>query len=108
MSNTKTRLDKYLWSIRIFKTRSLATKAIDEGKVKLSGANIKPSRPVQIGDSYEIRTSARKWTIQVSSIIDKRVKYEEAIKHYMDLTTEEDKQYNRRLSSSFYTGKATK
>lgn len=105
MATTKTRLDKYLWAIRIFKTRSLATKAIDDGKVKLNGMSIKPSRNVAEGDTYEIKTQARRWTIQVLSVIDKRVKYEEAIKHYTDLTTDEDKQYNQRLSSSFYTGK---
>ena len=105
MSSDKIRLDKYLWSIRIFKTRSMATKAIDDGKVKLNGANIKPSKSVEIGDTYEIRTTARKWTIQVSGLIETRVKYDEAIKHYIDLTTEEDKQYNKRLNSSFYTGK---
>lgn len=105
MSTEKVRVDKYLWAIRIFKTRSQATKAIEDGKVKLEGLNIKPSKNVAIGDKYDIRTSGRKWTIQVSGLIEKRVKYDEAIKHYLDLTSEEDLQYNKRLTSSFYTGK---
>ncbi len=101
----KVRIDKYLWAIRIFKTRSLATKACDEGKVKIEGMTVKPSRNVAIGDRYDIRTDGRKWTIEVTGIINKRVKYEEAVKHYTDRTSEEDKQHNIRLGNSFYTGK---
>ena len=99
------RLDKYLWAIRIFKTRTLATTAIDEGKVKFNALNVKPSRPVSIGDQYTIRTPDRKWTIEVTGLIEKRVGYEEAIKNYIDHTTEEDKQLNHHVGTSFYTGK---
>lgn len=104
MADEKLRLDKYLWSIRIFKTRTLATKACEEGKVKLNGANVKPARTVSIGETYDIRAE-RKWTIQVTGLLHKRVGYEEAIKNYTDLTSEEDLQYNRRMGTSFYTGK---
>lgn len=101
----KARIDKYLWAIRIFKTRTQATAACDEGKVKMNGANIKPSRPVGIGDRYDIKTQARKWTIEVTGIIQNRVAYEEAIKNYVDITSEEDRQMNQRITASFYTGK---
>lgn len=107
MSNEKgkIRLDKYLWAIRIFKTRTLATAACDEGKVKLQGANVKPAKNVSIGDVYDIRTSGRKWTVEVTGLLEKRVAYEEAIKYYTDLTSEEDKEYNAYQGASFYTGK---
>lgn len=101
----KIRLDKYLWAIRVFKTRTQATTACDDGKVKLNGSNVKPSRIVGIGDKYDIKTLARKWTIEVTGLISSRVNYEEAIKNYVDLTSEEDKIDNYRLSSSFFTGK---
>jgi ribosome-associated heat shock protein Hsp15 len=101
----KLRLDKYLWAIRIFKTRTQATTAIDEGKVKLNGANIKPSRVVALGDKYDIRTPTRKWNIEVTGLIHNRVAYDEAIKNYVDLTPEEDKVVIRQEGSSFYTGK---
>jgi ribosome-associated heat shock protein Hsp15 len=101
----KVRLDKYLWAIRIFKTRSQATAAIDEGKVKWNGANIKPSRIVGVGDRYSIKTPARRWTIEVTGVIGNRVGYEDAIKCYSDQTTEEEKQLNQHTGSSFYTGK---
>jgi ribosome-associated heat shock protein Hsp15 len=101
----KLRLDKYLWAIRMFKTRSQATAAIDEGKVKLNGTNIKPARTVAVGDRYSIKTPTRRWTIEVTGLLHNRVGYEEAVKHYADLTSEEDKQLNQHLGTSFYTGK---
>ena len=104
MADEKLRLDKYLWAIRIFKTRTLATKACEEGKVKLNGANVKPARSVSIGEIYDIRAE-RKWTIRVTGLLQKRVGFEEAIKNYTDLTSEEDLQYNKRMGTSFYTGK---
>ena len=105
MSNEKLRLDKYLWAIRIFKTRTQATTAIDEGKVKMGGASVKASRTVSLGDRYDIKTQARKWTIEVTGLLHNRVGYEEAIKNYVDLTSEEDLKMNQRMATSFYTGK---
>ena len=101
----KPRLDKYLWAIRIFKTRTQATTAIDEGKVKWNGATVKPSRLVAIGDKYRIKTPARRWTIEVTGLLQNRVAYEDALKHYIDITTEEEKQLNQHIGTSFYTGK---
>ena len=101
----KIRLDKYLWAIRIFKTRSLATAACDDGKVKLNGQNVKPARSVSVGDHYDIKTPARRWTIEVTGLIQNRGSYDEAIKHYSDLTTEEDRLPAPYLTSSFFTGK---
>ncbi len=101
----KVRLDKYLWAIRIFKTRTLATNAIDEGKVKWNGNNIKPSKPVALGERYDIKTPARKWTIEVTGIIENRVGFDDATTKYVDLTSEEDKVVTKVLESGFYTGK---
>lgn len=105
MSNEKLRIDKYLWNIRVFKTRSLATAACDEGKVKMNGSPVKPAKPVSIGDKYDIRTPARKWTIEVAGLVHNRVGYEDSLKYYVDVTSEEDKQYNQYAGASFYTGK---
>ena len=105
ISAEKVRLDKYLWAIRIFKTRSQATAAIDEGKVKWNGTNVKPSRVVSLGDRFTIKTPARRWTIEVTGVLSNRVGYEDAIKNYADITSEEDKQLNQHTGTSFYTGK---
>jgi ribosome-associated heat shock protein Hsp15 len=101
----KVRIDKYLWSIRLFKTRTLAAAACDSGKVKWKGDSIKAAKPVLLHEEYEIKTEARKWLIKVTGIIPTRVSYEEAIKNYIDITPEEDKQVPLSQASSFYTGK---
>ncbi|MFN8323023.1 MAG: RNA-binding S4 domain-containing protein [Chitinophagales bacterium] len=85
----KIRLDKYLWAIRIFKTRTQAASAIDNGKVKLNGEAVKPSRVVSVGDLYDIKTDTRKWIIRVTVLLENRVQYNDAIKHYIDLTPPE-------------------
>lgn len=102
----KIRIDKFLWCIRIFKTRTLATEACDQGRVKLNSISIKPAKPVSTGDLYEIKTPDRKWTIKVTALIDHRVAYDVAIQHYIDLTEEEENlPVLHRRESSFYTGK---
>lgn len=103
--NEKLRLDKYLWAIRIFKTRTLAADACDAGKVKLNGISCKASKTVNIGDEFEIKAESRKWIIKVSGLLHKRVAYSEAINHYIDLTPEEDIALAKSIASSFHTGK---
>jgi ribosome-associated heat shock protein Hsp15 len=53
MEKEKLRLDKYLWAIRLFKTRSQAADACDNNKVKFNGDNVKAARPVKVGDEYD-------------------------------------------------------
>lgn len=105
MSNEKLRLDKYLWAIRLFKTRSQAQHAIDAGKVKWNGADIKPSKQVSIGDRYEVKTEARKWAIEVTGLLDHRVQYAEAIKFYIDHTPQDEVVKKQKSSFVEYTGK---
>lgn len=101
----KLRIDKYLWSIRLFKTRSQAADACDKGKVKLNGDNVKAARTVNIGDVYDVKAEARKWVIKVTGLLDHRVQYSEAINYYADQTPEEDKDLVKYQASSFETGK---
>ena len=101
----KLRLDKYLWSIRVFKTRSLATEAIEKGRVKLNGESVKASRNVVIGDVYEARTEHKNWVLKVTQLLDGRLAYAEAIKYYEDLTPVEELERVRQVAATFQTGK---
>lgn len=101
----KLRIDKYLWAIRVFKTRSLAAEACEKGKVKLKGDSVKASKSVTIGDEYEIKTEAKKWIIKVTALLPNRVQFSEAIKFYIDLTPEEDSELIKTQAASFHTGK---
>jgi len=101
----KLRLDKYLWAIRIFKTRTLAAAACDTGKVKQAGTGVKAAKNVIVGDEYEIKTEARKWLIKVTGLLHNRVAYPEAIKYYLDITPKEEEQQLQFQAASFHTGK---
>lgn len=66
------RIDKWLWAARFFKTRSLATAAVDNGKVQLNGDRIKPARSVRAGDTLEIDNGATEWQVVVRNLSDVR------------------------------------
>ena len=66
------RLDKYLWAIRIYKTRTDATDACKGGKVRLNGYDVKPSKEVKRGDVIVARKGAVSYTYRVLELVDKR------------------------------------
>ena len=101
----KLRIDKYLWAIRIFKTRSLASEACDKGKVRFLGNTVKASKTVNVGDEYEIKTEAKKWIVKVTGLLHNRQAYSEAIKYYIDLTPEEETDVIKVQAAAFHTGK---
>lgn len=105
MQKEKLRLDKYLWSIRLFKTRTLAAAACDTGKIKQNGTSVKAAKSVNIGDEYEVKTEAKKWVIKVTGLLHNRVAYSEAINHYIDLTPAEEIERLQFQAASFHTGK---
>ena len=105
METEKIRLDKYLWSIRLFKTRSQAADACDKNKVKLNGDNVKAAKTVTLGDEYEVKTEAKRWVIKVTGLLDHRVQYTEAIKFYTDITPPEELDRIQFQAAVFNTGK---
>jgi ribosome-associated heat shock protein Hsp15 len=105
MEKEKLRLDKYLWAIRLFKTRTLASTACEKGRVKLNGESLKASRVVRIEDLYEVKTDDKRWVIKVTGLLTARVQYSEAVKHYEDLTPPEEKERVAYQASSFHSGK---
>ena len=86
----KLRLDKYLWAIRIFKTRSLATQACKNGRVKLNGNNVKPSAFVKMGDVYQVSKGIEKKIIEVVDFFYNRTDAKIALTKYKDLTPVEN------------------
>ncbi len=101
----KLRLDKYLWSIRLFKTRSQAAEACDKGKVKYNGDSAKAAKTVSVGDEYEVKTESKRWRIKVTGLLDHRVQYSEAINYYIDITPAEEIERLQFQAASFNTGK---
>ena len=68
-----TRLDKYLWSIRVFKTRTDATDACKGNKVKVGGVPAKPSKMIKVGEVLEVRKGAVLFTYRVKALTEHRL-----------------------------------
>jgi ribosome-associated heat shock protein Hsp15 len=86
----KVRIDKYLWAIRIYKSRSLATEACREGKVKMRGEPVKSSAQIAIGDLIEVTKDGFRLKYKVVQLIEKRVSAVLAKPCFADLTPEEE------------------
>jgi ribosome-associated heat shock protein Hsp15 len=66
------RIDKWLWAARFFKTRSLASQAVDSGKVHLNDERCKPAKEIRMGDALRIRLADVEWQVIVRELSDKR------------------------------------
>ena len=86
----KLRIDKYLWAIRAFKTRSVATEACKAGRVKLAGQNLKASHVVKLGEIYTLQKGPDKRVIKVAGLLERRVDAKTAVNFYEDLTPVEE------------------
>jgi ribosome-associated heat shock protein Hsp15 len=101
----KLRLDKYLWAIRLFKTRAQASEACDKGKIKFQGDSAKAAKPVHVDEEYEVKTEAKRWRIRVTGLLHHRVQFSDATKYYSDITPAEELERLSFQSASFNTGK---
>ena len=71
-SDERTRVDKWLWAARFYKTRSLAAEAIEGGKVQVNGDRVKRSKPLQINDEIRIRQGPYEYRLMVRALSDRR------------------------------------
>ncbi|MBS1504298.1 MAG: RNA-binding S4 domain-containing protein [Bacteroidetes bacterium] len=85
----KLRIDKYLWAIRMFKTRTLATEACKAGKIKLEGQNIKPSHEVKVGELYVVSRGIERKVIRVTGLLENRMDAKSVVNFFVDETPEE-------------------
>jgi ribosome-associated heat shock protein Hsp15 len=88
----KLRIDKYLWAIRIFKTRTLASDACKAGRVKLDNQNIKPSHEVKVGEIYQVSKGPDRKVVKVTGLIENRVDAKTSVGFYEDITPIEQTQ----------------
>ncbi|HEY4324207.1 MAG TPA: RNA-binding S4 domain-containing protein [Mucilaginibacter sp.] len=88
----KLRIDKYLWAIRVFKTRTLATEACKAGRVKLDSQNIKPSHEVKIGEVYQVSKGIERKVLKVTGLLENRLDAKNAVNFYEDITPVEQTQ----------------
>ncbi len=91
-----TRLDKWLWAARFFKTRSLAAEAVTGGKVHLNRARVKPGRGVHVGDEIKVRRGPYEWVVIVAGLGKQRGPASQAELLYKE--TEESKQNRQTLA----------
>jgi ribosome-associated heat shock protein Hsp15 len=78
------RIDKWLWAARFYKTRSLAARAVDGGKVKLNGERTKSGKGVRPGDRIEVRSGELQWLVEVRAVSGRRGPASEAAKLYAE------------------------
>lgn len=84
------RIDKYLWSIRIFKTRALASEACKRGRVLINDMNVKPSRSVSVGETIQVKKPPVSYFYKVLDPIQKRVGAKIVADYMLDVTPQEE------------------
>lgn len=98
----KIRIDKWLWAVRIFKSRSMSTDACKANKIRVKDLNVKPSFLLAIGERVEVKKNGFNLQFEVVTILDKRVSATLAAPCYVDITPVEELNKYR----AWFTGKA--
>lgn len=111
---TEVRIDKWLWAVRIFKTRNLAAEACKKGRVSLNGIALKPSKNIKIGDTLQVRTNPVIYSFKVLNLTENRIGAK-LVPEYMLNTTTADQlellelhKLNKTINRARGTGRPTK
>ena len=102
MIRADTRIDKYLWAIRAFKTRTDATDACKGGKVKVAGVNAKPSKEVKAGDVIQVKKGTVTFTYKVLQPLERRVGAKLVPEYALNLTPEAELEKLRAPVETFF------
>ena len=108
------RLDKYVWCVRLAKTRSKAIEAVGKGKIKLNQDQVKPSKEVKVGDVVQLIKHTAVYSFKIIQLLDKRISAKQVQEYIVDCTPEEEREKHRlyQVAQSAYrqngTGKPTK
>jgi len=108
------RIDKFVWFVRLAKTRSIATEQVKKGKVKLNGEGIKPAREVKIGDTVEIIKHNAVFSFKIKDLLSNRVGAKLVENYIKDITAPEEVekfklyQTSQRVYRDYGTGKPSK
>lgn len=84
------RLDKYVWAVRLAKTRSIATEKISKGKIRLNGEDCKPSKEVKAGDEINVSRHTATFSYKVIQLLTNRVGPKLVDQYIIDITPEEE------------------
>ncbi|MFV0377632.1 MAG: RNA-binding S4 domain-containing protein [Mangrovibacterium sp.] len=88
--DNQVRIDKWLWAVRLFKTRSQATEACKKGRIIISNVQAKPSRVVKLNDVVQIKKPPVTFSFKVTGLIEKRVSAKLALENIKDVTPKEE------------------
>lgn len=80
------RIDKYVWFVRLAKTRTLATELVQKNKIKLNNAPVKPSKEVKIGDTVSIIKNNATFSYKIKDLLDRRVGAKLVADYLIDIT----------------------
>ena len=98
----KIRIDKWLWAVRIYKTRTIATDGCKKGNIKINGKSVKPSYMLTVGETLSVHKNGFNLTIKTKGLLAKRVSAVLAVECYDNLTPESElNKYN-----DWFIGKA--
>jgi ribosome-associated heat shock protein Hsp15 len=90
ISNEDLRIDKWLWAVRLYKTRSMATEACKKGRISINGSEVKASRSVKIGDIVEVKIPPVLYRYQILVMLHTRVGAKLVPNYLKDLTPEQE------------------
>jgi len=94
------RIDKWLWAVRLFKSRSLAATACSAGHVKVENTSVKPAREIRVGDTIQARVGRVNRTVKVLALLERRIGAKLVPEHLEDLTPATEYEKARQTSAA--------